>query len=53
MRYLIENEYNNFGVWEADSEEDALDLLAQSEGYANFAEVMAEQPDLKFVVSTL
>ena len=53
MRYLIENEYVSFGVWEADSEADALDLLAQSEGYENFAAVMAEQPDLRFVVSTL
>jgi hypothetical protein len=50
---MIENEYNNFGVWEADSEADALDLLAQAEGYENFAAVMAEQPDLKFVVTTL
>lgn len=53
MKYLIENEYVSFGVWEAHSKEDALDLLAQSEGYADFAEVMTEQPDLKFFVSEI
>lgn len=53
MKFLIKNQYVNFGVFEASSEAEALDKLAQAEGYSNLDEVMTEQPDLNFIVTTI
>ena len=53
MKFSIENQYVNFGVFEASSEAEVLDKLAQAEGYSNLDEVMTEQPDLNFIVTII
>ena len=46
MKYQIENTRSGFffGIYEADSKEHALDLMAQDVGYKDYADLNEEVP---------